>query len=126
MAPLRVVPNYEEHVCSSALKRTRETTTVIIISGGIGGGWPPGAHQRATESQLRYNLHHGRVVKLAATADSKSAEGNLMSVRLRPRPPSPTLPRSTQRFAMTDPIRLRPILVENGPKFTHFLTQFLG
>gem|GEM_PF-6424453 len=37
---------------------------------------------------VRYNLPNGRVVKLAATADSKSAEGNLMSVRVRPRPPS--------------------------------------
>jgi hypothetical protein len=41
---------------------------------------------------LRYNLDYGRVVKLAATADSKSAEGNLMSVRLRPRPPSTASP----------------------------------
>ena len=41
---------------------------------------------------LHYNLDYGRVVKLAATADSKSAEGNLMSVRLRPRPPSSRLP----------------------------------
>jgi hypothetical protein len=63
---------------------------------------------------LRYNLHYGRVVKLAATADSKSAEGNLMSVRLRPRPPSTASFKINAKIRQDRSIRLRPILVENG------------
>ncbi len=74
---------------------------------------------------LRYNLHYGRVVKLAATADSKSAEGNLMSVRLRPRPPSTAPLKFNAKISQDGSIRLKPSLVENGSKFTHFLTQFL-
>ncbi len=46
-----------------------------------------GRRRQQESSQLLYNLPDGRVVKLADTADSKSAEGNLMSVQVRPRPP---------------------------------------
>lgn len=47
---------------------------------------------------LRYNLEDGRVVKLAATADSKSAEGNFVSVRVRPRPPSHLIQLGLEEF----------------------------
>ena len=75
---------------------------------------------------LRYNLHYGRVVKLAATADSKSAEGNLMSVRLRPRPPSTASPQDQCKDSpgWIDPAEAGPC--RNGQKFTQFLTRFLA
>ena len=49
---------------------------------------PPVTHQARIPAVVAIQSKYGRVVKLAATADSKSAEGNLMSVRVRPRPPS--------------------------------------
>lgn len=74
---------------------------------------------------LRYNLENGRVVKLAATADSKSAEGNFVSVRVRPRPPSLSHPFDTDARCRFSSLTLQ-LQRERFPSENHVVISAVG
>jgi hypothetical protein len=133
MAPLRVDSRHEKNVFFSCVQEHMPATISLLVPAiaahrcnGADISWITGTRDEALDKDdaqrtLRYNLHYGRVVKLAATADSKSAEGNLMSVRLRPRPPSTAPLKINAKIRQDGSIRLKPSFVENGQKFTHSL-----
>ena len=54
---------------------------------------------------LRHNPVYVRVVKLVATADSKTAQGKVMSVRRQPRPPYTAFPKINAKILQDGYIR---------------------